>query len=246
MDYCAACRRHINGALSCPGCGTPAHQLGEKGSGDVSASQGASADTEAMESVSPGRAERRRAAARKGGDAATRRSGSRSRTRSIRTRRKSRLLVGTLVGAAIVLVGWSVAELPLAGYVTGDRTQSMRLRRGAQPERLTGRDDLGARLLGGERHRQAGVRRLLGLGLGLGFVLGKRLDVAEPYGEWQAFGHRDRFRCGEPGPGHLRPADRPGGDGGSGASSPASDPTTAPPPPPPPSPTCTRFLWWCS
>src|SRR5262249_54266347 len=23
MDYCSVCRRHINGALSCPGCGTP-------------------------------------------------------------------------------------------------------------------------------------------------------------------------------------------------------------------------------
>ncbi|WP_405014356.1 hypothetical protein [Kitasatospora sp. NBC_01539] len=24
MDYCAPCRRHLNGALSCPGCGAPA------------------------------------------------------------------------------------------------------------------------------------------------------------------------------------------------------------------------------
>lgn len=24
MDYCAQCRRHLNGALACPGCGTPA------------------------------------------------------------------------------------------------------------------------------------------------------------------------------------------------------------------------------
>lgn len=27
MDYCYACRRHLNGAYSCPGCGTPADQL---------------------------------------------------------------------------------------------------------------------------------------------------------------------------------------------------------------------------
>lgn len=27
MDYCYACRRHLNGAYSCPGCGTPAEQL---------------------------------------------------------------------------------------------------------------------------------------------------------------------------------------------------------------------------
>ncbi|WFB09741.1 hypothetical protein LRS74_23850 [Streptomyces sp. LX-29] len=27
MDYCPPCRRHLNGALSCPGCGTPAAEL---------------------------------------------------------------------------------------------------------------------------------------------------------------------------------------------------------------------------
>ncbi|MFE6359551.1 hypothetical protein ACFVP3_06025 [Streptomyces sp. NPDC057806] len=27
MDYCHPCRRHLNGALACPGCGAPARQL---------------------------------------------------------------------------------------------------------------------------------------------------------------------------------------------------------------------------
>ncbi|TDT41217.1 hypothetical protein EV562_102614 [Streptomyces sp. BK208] len=27
MDFCHPCRRHLNGALACPGCGTPAHEL---------------------------------------------------------------------------------------------------------------------------------------------------------------------------------------------------------------------------
>ncbi|MFE0516931.1 hypothetical protein ACFW2E_45585, partial [Streptomyces sp. NPDC058964] len=27
MDYCLPCRRHLNGALACPGCGTPIEQL---------------------------------------------------------------------------------------------------------------------------------------------------------------------------------------------------------------------------
>ncbi|MFF8091874.1 hypothetical protein [Streptomyces sp. NPDC016675] len=27
MDYCLPCRRHLNGALACPGCGTPAGEL---------------------------------------------------------------------------------------------------------------------------------------------------------------------------------------------------------------------------
>uniref|UniRef100_UPI003F8FCDC0 SCO2400 family protein n=1 Tax=Streptomyces sp. st140 TaxID=1828052 RepID=UPI003F8FCDC0 len=28
MDYCHPCRRHLNGALACAGCGTPAEALG--------------------------------------------------------------------------------------------------------------------------------------------------------------------------------------------------------------------------
>src|ERR1044072_366544 len=27
MDFCLPCRRHLNGALACPGCGTPTHEL---------------------------------------------------------------------------------------------------------------------------------------------------------------------------------------------------------------------------
>ncbi|UQX01050.1 hypothetical protein [Streptomyces sp. RerS4] len=33
MNYCPACRRHLNGALACAGCGTPAEQLIAAGSG---------------------------------------------------------------------------------------------------------------------------------------------------------------------------------------------------------------------
>lgn len=119
MDYCAACRRHINGALSCPGCGTPAHQLGAHGPADAPVQEPGTDEGETAAPPEGGRAERRKAAGRGSAESSPRRSGSRARTRRVRTRRRSRLLVGTLVGAAIVLVGWSVAELPLAGYVTG-------------------------------------------------------------------------------------------------------------------------------
>ncbi|WP_428837933.1 SCO2400 family protein, partial [Streptomyces thermocarboxydus] len=27
MDFCHPCRRHLNGALACPGCGTPVETL---------------------------------------------------------------------------------------------------------------------------------------------------------------------------------------------------------------------------
>ncbi|MEU0217331.1 hypothetical protein ABZ281_20370, partial [Streptomyces sp. NPDC006265] len=31
MDYCDPCRRHLNGALACPGCGTSAETLRRRG-----------------------------------------------------------------------------------------------------------------------------------------------------------------------------------------------------------------------
>ncbi|MEV6193282.1 hypothetical protein AB0M19_12880 [Streptomyces sp. NPDC051920] len=33
MDYCHVCRRHLNGALACPGCGTPVDELGADAEG---------------------------------------------------------------------------------------------------------------------------------------------------------------------------------------------------------------------
>ncbi|SDP32770.1 SCO2400 family protein, partial [Actinacidiphila guanduensis] len=35
MDYCYTCRRHLNGAYSCPGCGTPADRLTVPPAGDT-------------------------------------------------------------------------------------------------------------------------------------------------------------------------------------------------------------------
>ncbi|WP_392967877.1 hypothetical protein [Streptomyces sp. LN245] len=55
MDYCHVCRRHLNGALACPGCGTPVDELGAdtEGAGarpptgaDADARHGADGDVE--------------------------------------------------------------------------------------------------------------------------------------------------------------------------------------------------------
>lgn len=35
MNYCYACRRHLNGAFSCPGCGTPADRLAPPAVGET-------------------------------------------------------------------------------------------------------------------------------------------------------------------------------------------------------------------
>ncbi|MEU2877234.1 hypothetical protein ABZ651_12970, partial [Streptomyces sp. NPDC007070] len=70
MNYCHPCRRHLNGALLCPGCGTPAEALPV-----VSVEPELPVFAEELEPIpvgggdedrasAPGRAERRRAQGR--------------------------------------------------------------------------------------------------------------------------------------------------------------------------------------
>ncbi|WP_456318733.1 SCO2400 family protein, partial [Actinacidiphila soli] len=54
MDYCSACRRHINGALSCPGCGTPAEELGARAAAAAGAPASGGADEGAEPAVDEG------------------------------------------------------------------------------------------------------------------------------------------------------------------------------------------------
>ncbi|MEV2208123.1 hypothetical protein AB0E16_22155, partial [Streptomyces sp. NPDC047970] len=43
MDYCHPCGRHLNGALACAGCGTPAEELRRLGSAPPAAGRPAAA-----------------------------------------------------------------------------------------------------------------------------------------------------------------------------------------------------------
>ncbi|MYX32144.1 MULTISPECIES: hypothetical protein [unclassified Streptomyces] len=236
MDYCAACRRHINGALSCPGCGTPAHQLGAQGPADAPA-QASATDGENAAAES-GRAERRKGAGRGPAEGAPRRSGSRARTRRVRNRRRSRLVVGTLVGAAIVLVGWSVAELPLAGYVTGansaaaDHTQTD----GASPSATS---SPGGKTSGDPKAPDSDAS-------------------ASASASTSASPSVSESAKKSPSPKVSVSATASHSSAGSGSTAPAGGAPTASAPPqsapasqpathtPKPTPSCTRFLWWCT
>src|SRR5882757_4230577 len=60
MDYCYACRRHLNGAYSCPGCGTPVDELVVPEAGDTSQLPATGdAETASADGSPPGRAARR-------------------------------------------------------------------------------------------------------------------------------------------------------------------------------------------
>jgi hypothetical protein len=122
MDYCYQCRRHLNGALACAGCGTPAEELrqqapvppGPQHSADPGQDAGSDSDHEEFADVpegeeplighdpspdaAPGRTERRRTEQR--------------RARGERGRRGRLIVIGVL-GVVLAAGGLGVAQFAL-------------------------------------------------------------------------------------------------------------------------------------
>ncbi|WP_103760958.1 hypothetical protein [Streptomyces sp. SM10] len=99
MDYCHPCQRHLNGALACAGCGTPADALAPY----------AVADHAGREPEPPGETLDASGAA-----GHRRRARGASRRRGRRThRRRGRALLLTAVGVVLALGALSLAELAL-------------------------------------------------------------------------------------------------------------------------------------
>ncbi|MFF2728114.1 hypothetical protein ACFVS9_09425 [Streptomyces sp. NPDC058008] len=98
MDYCHPCQRHLNGALACAGCGTPAEALVPYAVADPS---GRRAEP-AVETLEPEGAAGRRRGARAA--AGRRRRGH---------RRRGRALLLTAVGVVLALGALSLAELAM-------------------------------------------------------------------------------------------------------------------------------------
>lgn len=117
MNYCAPCRRHLNGALVCPGCGTPV-----AGHPDAPSAAGASADAPEAEAASgtdfffdadKGARSGRRAGHRPGGDAGRgrRRSGASTPRGHGRRARRGK---GRRIAALALVLGSGLAVLTVA------------------------------------------------------------------------------------------------------------------------------------
>src|SRR5882757_1134767 len=105
MDYCLPCHRHLNGALACPGCGTPAEKVREHADAVESrpkAEDGVDDEHEDDDTGPRGRGRRR------GSDAGD---GSRRDRKAAahRRRRRGALIVGA--GLLLAAGGLSLAEL---------------------------------------------------------------------------------------------------------------------------------------
>ncbi|WRZ93124.1 hypothetical protein OHB54_31220 [Streptomyces sp. NBC_01007] len=120
MDYCHVCRRHLNGALACPGCGTPVDELGaDAEEADARPESGAGADVyHGEDGDAEGRAARRRGG--RGRDAgspggpqgpdAPAGTSRRDRKAAAHRRRRRRTLF-VAVGFVLAAGGLSLAEL---------------------------------------------------------------------------------------------------------------------------------------
>ncbi|MFE2299155.1 hypothetical protein ACFXAW_13240 [Streptomyces sp. NPDC059445] len=127
MDYCHVCRRHLNGALACPGCGTPVDELGADAE-DAGARPPADADTDAHHGDDGGDRDiewRSRRAARRRGPVVDTEAGSEGDPRGARGpagasrrdrkaaahRRRRRRTLYIAVGFVLAAGGLSLAEL---------------------------------------------------------------------------------------------------------------------------------------
>ncbi|WP_419796416.1 SCO2400 family protein [Streptomyces fuscus] len=73
MDYCHPCRRHLNGALACPGCGAPVEELRVYASEEAPRTDSYERYEETASAPEPAARETAEEAVRPGGRAATRR-----------------------------------------------------------------------------------------------------------------------------------------------------------------------------
>ncbi|MEU0601617.1 hypothetical protein ABZ484_25730 [Streptomyces sp. NPDC006393] len=262
MNYCHPCRRHLNGALACPGCGTPAEALHEYA--DAAPAEPVELPAQEREfadgagdsgdgSEEPlGRADRRRGRGRGRGTPEEDRQGPvasrRDRKAAAHRRRRRRTL---LIGAGFVLAagGLSLAELGtdapiLPGFsspepaAAGDETADG----GATSPGASGTAwPPGGTPGGGTAARKASATTSASPSASA------KDEKPEP----------DESASGSPR--HSAPATRGAGTGGgSGTTVAPPRPSSTPTPPPAtsdprPSPTptathtkCERFLWWCT
>ncbi|CAL9435004.1 SCO2400 family protein [Streptomyces sp. enrichment culture] len=264
MDYCHPCRRHLNGALACPGCGLPADRLplepsydepagyagGVPGGsetlsdGDGTRGAGSHADSFAGGSGEEAPAPRPRQAPRRAGTSR------RDRKAAAHRRRRRRTMLVT-AGFLLAAGGLSLAELGL------DAPGSP-----SQPTAAEGQGEAGVD--GGRSERTAGASadpvsdRTDPSASGPGASPSASRSSASPSASTSASPSASESSAPSQAPtridrtGTTAPAPAPTTEPPADTPAPAdpaptpTDPSTPPPPDPTPSETCDRFLWWCT
>ncbi|WP_327236772.1 hypothetical protein OG349_25370 [Streptomyces sp. NBC_01317] len=265
MDYCHQCRRHLNGALTCAGCGTPAEELrqsapeppaprqnrspGQDGRADQGHEEFADAPESEIEPLVGHHPDRDRSDRRERPD---RRRSAPSRTgpRRARGKRGRRIVVGVL---AVVLAAGALSLAQLALEPPGDDGASA-VKEEASTE-FDGRPDGTAKPVAPDDPGPAATS-----GTGKGGSPGPD-GSGKPGGKESPDPGDSATSSESPAPGDTEPADTGAPDspdpsdsasGPGTPTDPSDGPTTAAPtsasptPTPEPTETCTRILWWCA
>ncbi|MER5181270.1 hypothetical protein ABT009_23415 [Streptomyces sp. NPDC002896] len=224
MDYCHPCRRHLNGALACPGCGTPAEACREYAEA-VAAQEAADGADDAYEEEAESDGGGRRGRGR------------RASLRARRRRRRRTLFIGA--GFVLAVGGLSLTELGLESP-GDDRT-------------ATAPDAVADDSVDGSPTGASSARPISG-GSGSSAADRESASASPSASESEKSKKKKKDEEGKSGegqsssgPGSSGAAPTPSSTGSTVIRPTAPRPTaSAPTPDPEPSETCTRFLWWCS
>ncbi|MGW2795163.1 SCO2400 family protein [Streptomyces sp. NPDC001251] len=231
MDYCHSCRRHLNGALACAGCGTPVEALAPAPEDELLVYAGAASGGPEVRAPSGHRRAQDRG--RSGG-----------RGRRARRKRGKAILFG---GAGLVLVAGAVGFVQMAMEPpVHDRASAVR-----EDQEISDPQPLPSGSAAGVPSAPTAKP---------GSSPGRDPGAAAPaHGVEVADAHTagpspkpSRSAAPRPGPSSSSSAPVPSGSPtASDSPTPGGPPSSERPPPPPPpspspSPTCRRFLWWCA
>ncbi|GGT92754.1 SCO2400 family protein [Streptomyces violascens] len=226
MDYCHSCRRHLNGALACAGCGTPAEALAPAPEDELLVYAGRPSSRRAEVFVPSGH----------------RRAGKGRRAR----RKRGKVVLFGSAGLVMVAVAVGFAQLALEGPVD-DRASTVH-----EDQTISDPQPLPSGSAAGVPSRPtAKPVSSRGHGRGSGAASGEPGRAGE--GEVAARKSGPPPKTSAPGgPGPRPSSSLPASSAAPGASdAPApggSVPSEQPSQPPAPAPTkpCRRFLWWCT
>ncbi|MGW3625451.1 SCO2400 family protein [Streptomyces sp. NPDC000880] len=234
MDYCNQCRRHLNGALACAGCGTPVEELRYQSPIAPAAEHVLELD-EVSEPAGHRHVRRQTSSRRKA--AAGRRA---------RKRRGRKVLLGTF-GLVLAAGALSLAELAMENPGNDGAATAVKEDPNVETQPPPEPTDVDVTPKGPDRVTESPVSasssaRPTGTGTGTGGPgsggTGKGKATATSRG-----GGRPSAT-----PSAVQPSasTQPSSSGQPSESAPAGPPpSTAPAPTPAPSPTCSRFLFWC-
>ncbi|MEU6098057.1 hypothetical protein [Streptomyces sp. NPDC047079] len=264
MDYCHPCRRHLNGALACPGCGTPieglrayadegdARPLGDAFDGgderydDANGSGEAGASPEDR-AARPGRAQNRRRAQGRGvsgdpdGGRGTR-SGRRDRKAAAHRRRRRRVL---FVGAGLLLAagGLSLAELGIEAPGSTPKTATAG-EESADGEAALGETTVPSGGTGGRGVAGAASASASSSASPSASASASAKDEKSDKGGQKDGGTPSATPTGRPD--RPAPAPTPTASRAPGTTPSANPAPTSSRPEPSPTKKCNRFLWWCT